>query len=169
MARRALFLIRPFITKKVYLWVSHRRCMFSLCTFWRCTLSVICSTRWHTLHFPCAFHPLSAESSVIRSAFPQLSLILCRKFLILYTAQPLLLCLLAYLAQLISSFPSLLLVIGDSAVCCTLGAVQSDSKAGSSASTVKSVDSSVLFYVIRTDWLSHGGQMTITVTAKRVV
>lgn len=95
--------------------------MFSLCTFWRCTLSVICSIRWHMLPPQCAFHPLSADRGLIRSAFLWLILILCRKFLIQYVAQPLLhrkynTACGRYLAQLISSFPVPAVMIGESTV-----------------------------------------------------
>lgn len=54
MARRALFLIWTFITKKVYLWVSHRRCIFpcALSDVAHCLLYVV------LVDIRCTFHVL---------------------------------------------------------------------------------------------------------------
>lgn len=96
--------------------------MFSLRTIWRCMLSVICRAHWHAAS-PYAFYPLCWwKCGLIQSAFLQRSIILCRKFLIPSAAQPLLhknhnVACCHRLTWLISSLPSLLLVIVYAAIC----------------------------------------------------
>ncbi len=90
MARCALFLIQPFITEKYTFWLATGNpCFLCALSDVACCLLYVHSLTLGTLPLRVLFIlTLLVKAGLTQSAFPRLSLIFCRKFLVQVSAQP---------------------------------------------------------------------------------